>query len=263
MNTEIYYTLKVDKRASLAYDLQLLNQIKSFILDRKFYFREPMLPISELADLLNISLGQVEKAYHQLAKENYLIKEESSYYANQFDLTSGFFKQVVRLYDAIENLGLSPTIRQIDQRLLKVDAKLAEKTQFQVDDTLFYFRSVYCGNDQPLIIYDSYLPLSLFPKINELLPKDTPVYKFLDETYGQLVVASKRLITVSNLDKTKADIFKVMPETAGYFVCAQAYNKKLELLEYSEAWSSHNYVFEFDLNIDEVITSYKSMNQNR
>lgn len=252
MRNEFFNHIKIDRRASLSFDLQLANQIKTAILDRKFLFREIMPTSVELSAQYQIPLKDVEQAYNILLKENYLIKDIDVYYANQFDLTAGFFKQIVRIYDAIIELGLTPSIEVLDKKKITIDESLSQKSSFNLGEQVFYFRRVYFGNGQPLIVYDGYLPLNRFNDIDHLLPDDAPVYRFLEDHYQEVIIASKRTISVSNLDKHLASLFKVMPNTAGYHVHAHAYNKKLECIEHSEAWSSHNYVFEFDLTIDEV-----------
>ncbi len=254
--------IKLDRRSSLSLSSQLYNELKSLILDRHFTYREKVCDKAQCAKALGITEIEVSKAFDQLHNENFLIKEDDTYYVNQYDFSSDFFSRIVKVYDAIKAMNLEPSMEEIQRKILRVDHALSQKSKFKVGSKLLYVRRLYKGNGQPLILLDLYYDLELFSNLDQHMNDDTPIYQTLFDHYQTVIKKSHRIVDVVNLPKDIAKIFHVRNQTAGFKVTAETYNQYEQLVEYTEGYSADNYVYEFEINVKEIIQDYKIMNQN-
>jgi DNA-binding GntR family transcriptional regulator len=262
MNIQKFSHIRIDRRSSLPLYLQLSNAIKSLIVDRVFHYQEPLPTIDEVASLFEVDQDVVDKSYQQLVFENYVIFNDGSYLAYQYDLTANFITELIKLYDAIKMMGLTPSVKTLAQTIVKVDQKFHQKSKFKKGESLLYIRRIYYGNETPLIVLDTYIPLELFPNIETILTDEKPIYDVFAINYHRFVSQSKRLLAVVNLPKDLSSIFKVRTGTAGYFVTSLTYDQHHQQVDYTEGWSSNNYVFQTEVNLQEVKSSYVHLNQD-
>jgi GntR family frlABCD operon transcriptional regulator len=232
------------------------------ILDRQFTYREKICDIKHCAELLGITEIEVTKAFDKLINDNFVIKDGNSYLINQYDFSSDFFSKIIKVYDAIKDLGLTPSMEETQRKIIKADKALSEKSKFKVGSKLLYFRRVYKGNGQPLIILDLYYDLNLLPDFDKHVNDENPIYETLYQTYNNIITKSHRIIDVVNLPKDISKIFNVKPQTAGFKVTAETYNQFEDMIEYTEGYSADNYAYEFELPVKEILSDYKIMNQN-
>jgi len=262
MNIQKFSNIRIDRRSSLPIYLQLSNAIKSLIVDRVFHYQEPLPAIDDVATLFELETSVVKKSYQQLVSDNYVILNEGIYKAYQYDLTTNFITELIKLYDAIQMMGLTPSMKTFIQTIIKVDQKFHEKSHFKKGESLLYMRRVYYGNETPLIVLDTYIPLELFPNIETILTDEKPIYDVFAHDYHRFVSQSKRLLAVVNLPKDLASIFNVRTGTAGYFVTSVTTDQNHKQVDYTEGWSSNNYVFQIEVNLQEVKSSYVHLNQD-
>lgn len=256
------HLIRLDRRSSLSLNQQLYNELKSMILDRQFRYREKVCEIKQCAELLGMTQSEVEKAFDQLLKENLLIQEGGIFYVNQYDFSSDFFSKIVKVYDAIKEMGLEPSVEELSRKIFKVDKHFSEKSRFKIGTKLLYMRRMYKGNGQPLILLDLYYDLDIFKDLDQHIHNELPIYELLFHRYQNIITKSHRIIDVVNLPKDISNIFHVKTQTAGFKVSAFTYNQHEQLVEYTEGYSADNYLYEFELPIKEIIHDYKIMNQN-
>ncbi len=243
-NTKTFELISIDRRSKKPYDIQLKESIKALILEQTFYYQD-LLPMPKtLANTLHIDVSDVEAAYKHLIKENHIKKTDKGYEVSFLELTNYFFDRNTAIYDAIIALGLTPSIECVERKIVELTVKEANALGFYDTQTFFYINRIYKGNQRPLIILENYLPLSLFPDIDQRLKGHEPLNAFLFETYSLFAEESHRVTKAVNL---LPHIAKYLNEPAGAPSISSTnhvYDQHKRLIDFGRSHSISSYYFQ-------------------
>jgi DNA-binding GntR family transcriptional regulator len=243
-NTKAFELITIDRRSKKPYDVQIKESIKALILDQTFYYQDLLPSPSELAQALHIDVVEVEAAYKHLVKENHIKKTELGYEVSFLELTNYFFDRNTAIYDAIIALGLTPSIECVSRKIVELSKKEASLLGFVGAQKFLYINRIYKGNQRPLIILENYLPLHIFPDIDQRLKGDEPLNAFLYETYGLFAEESHRITKAVNLT---SHIAKYLNEPVGAPSIASTnhvYDQHQRLIDFGRSYSISSYYFQ-------------------
>jgi DNA-binding GntR family transcriptional regulator len=243
-NHKAFELISIDRREKRPYDLQIKDRIKALILDQTFYYQDILPDPLELANVLNIDEEFTVQAYKQLNKESFIKKTEQGYEIAYLELTNYFFDRNVAIYDAIIALGLTPSIECVSKKVVTLSDEEAKGYGFDQARTFLYINRIYKGNQRPLIILENYLPISIFPDIDQALTGDEPLNAFIFEHYGLYAKDSHRITKAVNLPER---IAKYLNEPAGSPSISSTnhvYDQYKRLIDYGQSHSTSSYYFQ-------------------
>jgi len=249
MNREILLGVKVDRRYGVALDIQVAQSLRTLIMNNALHFNEELPEPEQIASWLDVSVKDVESAYRILIKEKALTLRNNIYQVSYFEVANRFHQHLVTLSDALAQMNMKPRIDTLICEPLVCNEKLAKESGFAVGESLLRLKRVYYGDDIPLISYDAYLPLQLFPNLQHTIVDNTPYYPILTSHYGQTIAVSNRLMKVKILPKNEMKLFNVPNVSAAYHVVSHLYNREGVLLEYATSFSSPTYYFQYEHRI--------------
>jgi GntR family transcriptional regulator len=239
--------ITIDRRSTVDYDLQLKESIKALILDQSFYYHT-VLPTSEnLAKHLNISTEIVESTYTQLTAEGYLkIDDSGNYKVSFFELTRYFFYRNTAVFDAIKSLGLSPSIECLEKNVIKLKKNELISMGFNPENgnQFLHINRIYKGDNQPIMILENYLPISVFPDIFENFKGEEPLNAYLKSHYGIRAEVSNRIIKTVNLSAKLAKLLNERKNAASIQSTNHIYDKFGRLIDYGQSHSISSYYFQ-------------------
>jgi DNA-binding GntR family transcriptional regulator len=247
MQSNLLEMITIDRRSTVDYDLQLKESIKALILDQSFYYHTVMPTSKDLAKHLSISIEIVESTYAQLTEEGYLrIDDSKKYQVSFFELTRYFFDRNTAVFDAIESLGLVPSIECLNKEVVKLkNEKLIEMGFNPINGNKFlHINRIYKGDNQPIMILENYLPLSVFPDMYEKLGGEEPLNAFIKSHYGIRAEISNRIIKTVNLSPRLAKLLNERKNAASIQSTNHIYDKFGRLIDYGQSHSISSYYFQ-------------------
>jgi DNA-binding GntR family transcriptional regulator len=245
--------ITIDRRSAVAYDQQVKESIKALILDQTFYYQTKLPKPKELCSHLNIESKSVLSAYDQLVKERFIQHTGSEDYRVAYiELTNSFFDRNTAIYDAIITLGLEPSIECLTKKIIHPTAEELIAMGFAKDERIFYINRIYKGNQQPIIMLENYLPMSIFPEIDKKFIGTEPLNDFLTETYGIHVKISKRRTKAVNLSPELAKRLNERKNAASISSTNHIYDDQDRLIDYGRSHTVSSYYFQGLTTKDEL-----------
>ncbi|MBI9009888.1 MAG: GntR family transcriptional regulator [Tenericutes bacterium] len=247
MQSNLLEMITIDRRSTVDYELQIKESIKALILDQSFFYHTVMPTPIELANHLNIDKKIVESTYAQLSSEGYLKTDESGQFqVSFFELTRYFFDRNTAVFDAIAALGLEPSIECIEKKVVKLKKEELLQMGFSPEsgNQLLHIIRIYKGDNQPIMILENYLPISVFPDIFKNFKGDEPLNAYLKSHYGIRAEISKRIIKSVNLSTKLAKLLNERKNAASIQSTNHIYDKFGRLIDYGQSHSISSYYFQ-------------------
>jgi len=192
----MYYTEKEECRMAekvLKY-YQLKRKIIKKINDEEYKVGGLIPSERELMETYQMSRITVRKAIDDLVNEGYLfrvqgkgtfVKTDESYY-DLFSLTS--------CTRDIQNKGMAATRRVLTKETLEADKMRQRRLGLSEGEKVFRMERVYYADGVPLNNTITYLPLALFPGLEEYDFENESLYAILEREYGVKITHAKRTI---------------------------------------------------------------------
>lgn len=252
--------ITIDRRSTIHFNIQLKENIKSLILDQTFYYHTKLPSPSELSKNLGVEEKVVLSAYSLLIKEGFIKKTASdeAYEVSFFELNNYFFKRNVAVYDAIIALGLEPSIRCLDKKTVTLKRSVMESMGFGAEKSnkFFYINRVYSGNQQPIMILENYLPLSVFPEICDNFKEDETLDSYIGNYFDLKEVLSKRIVKAVNLNQKIANILNERKNSASLQSTNHMYDNQNRLIAYGRSHTIGSYYFQALITKDMMHADY-------
>jgi len=246
--------ITIDRRSTIKYDIQIKDNIKALILDRTLYYKTKLPSPLELASNLEIPLQQVVEAYIQLVKERYIEKKKDEYQVTYIELTNYFFERNTSIYDAIISLGLSPSIKCIEKKVVNLEKEKIDRIGFDSskENRYLYINRIYYGDEQPIIILENYLPLYIFKGMELNFVGQEPLNNYINDNYGFKAQVSRRVTKAVNLKKNIAELLNERVNAASLQSTNHVYDQQGRLIDYGQSHSISSYYFQANTKREEM-----------
>ena len=247
--------ITIDRRSTVTYDQQIKESIKALILDQTFYYKNKLPQPTVLAKHLNIDNKFPLMAYKQLILERYIKKNQDNIYSvSYFELTNYFFDRNVAIYDAIIALGLTPSIECVEKKVVHLDLATVKAMGFHEAEGLdyFYINRLYMGDKQPIMVLENYLPLIVFPNMDQKFQGNEPLNAYIGEHYGIQPKISKRTTKAANLSLKLSILLNERKNAASIQSTNHVYDKQDRLIDFGQSHTISSYYFQALITKDEM-----------
>lgn len=238
--------INIDRRSTVNYSQQIKENMKALILDRTFYYKTELPTPKELADHLDISVKAINEAFEQLVQERYIKLKNGAFRVSYIELTNYFFDRNTAIYDAVIALGLTPSIECLSKKVVTLDKETMLKMGFSdsPDRKFFYINRLYYGDNQPIIILENYLPLHIFPGIEQNFQGYEPLNDYIDTHYGFKAALSKRVTKAVNLSSKIAGLLNERTNAASIQSTNKIYDIQGRMIDHGKSFSISSYYFQ-------------------
>ncbi|MCF7930593.1 MAG: GntR family transcriptional regulator [Acholeplasmataceae bacterium] len=261
MQSNLFVHITIDRRSTVVYNEQIKESIKALILDQVFYYKTLLPNPKMIANHLNIDYKYAKLAYDQLIQERYIRKiEDDQYEVSYFELTNYFFDRNVAIYDAIIALGLTPSIKCVEKKVVTLSVDEQKYMGFNPNDhnKYFYINRLYLGNMQPIMILENYLPMNIFPEIDQNFVGDEPLNAYLDQHYNIRAKLSHRTTQAVNLTSTLAKYLNERKNAASICSTNRVYDQNQVLIDFGRSHTISSYYFQALISKEEISEYYIS-----
>jgi len=234
---------------------QLKQVIKEDIRENKYKVGEQLPTEIDLCKKYNVSRVTVRRAIQELVKENILNRRQGK---GTFVNVGKIKRELISLgsfSDIAIQSGQEPSSNIIEYRIREMGEELAELFNDDLNSTVLELKRVLSINETPLIIENSYFPISKFPNLEFYLNENVSLYKILEKYYNTQIVKAKKTLDTILSNKEHAEIFDCDPNSVMYFLKKHAFTTNGEIVHVSESCIlSSRVTFSFSVNS----TSYES-----
>ena len=240
----------IDRRSIKPIHEQLTKQLEKLLSSARVINDEQLISSETLANLLNIDVEDVRKAYRRLEKENFIrISSDGVPLAFKYNRILGFFDSLMFIEDGIRSLNKEPSVDLIDFKIVTIDdSSLIQMNQFKDSRFLKQVR-LFRADGEPYIYLEEYYSLERFPKLIEIdATYAGKVYQgFLSKHYDIIFKKNQRLVNVYNFDQHFANVMKIEKGLPGFKVDMIYFDQYDKPFGYSRSISLPHFYFEYEI----------------
>lgn len=251
------YKLTIDKRSSEPLIHQISNFYETLILERKLRKSDKLPSPESLALELDIPKQAIKASYQRLIDLKLVTYHKNqSYTVTYVELPDQFHTKLTSMTQAIEMMGLRPSIQLIEKKVIQ-DEALNIKMGFPKDEKLFMMKRLYLGDNVPIYLIIGHFPLSIFKGL-DTLPIDHQSYVSMFKAHYDIdIVESYRIFSPINVDQDIADLLHVSKGKAIYQSTTTAKDQYQRHIEYGFAYSTSHHRIPLHIEKEEIEIYFK------
>lgn len=184
---------------------QIANKIREEIIHSNLAKGEAIPSEHKLAEKYKVSRVTIRQAIDILVKEDILYKIQGSGTYVKTNRIEHYIYKLQGFTEKMLELNNKPTNKVLEFKMMEPDEKIREILNINPSDKVYYVKRLRCVEDEPMVLEETYLPISLFPDLSlEVMEKSK--YEYV-ENKGYVI--DKRAGTITPLLPDKA-LMKVL-----------------------------------------------------
>jgi GntR family transcriptional regulator len=187
---------------------QLMDQIRSGALRQS----DPMPPVQEIAALYGVSLMTARQAVRSLCDLGltYSRQGKGTFVANT--KLEKNFRQVMSFSEEMKTRGTTPKSRVLSFRIQTAPAEVRKALSLHAGEKVFRLHRVRYGDNVPLGIECSCLPVRVFPSFLEVFDTTWSLYRTL-ELHGIFLMTASEVVEVGRAGAEDAKLLRIAPRS--------------------------------------------------
>lgn len=230
----------INKTSPIPLYFQIASQLRESIKNGRFAPREKLPSENELADKYNVSRVTIRRALNELERQNYIYREQgkgSFVSPNQVMGKFGFGGFTERVL----KMGFTPSSRILEFRPVKtLPAELAQLLQVdensEAEGPFALLKRVRYIDDDPVALEQVYLPLRMYPGIENLDLTDKSLYQVLFERWGAQALFAESILTTDSATAEQAHDLETLPGDPLLVLWQRVWSQTQYVLEYTNSY---------------------------
>jgi GntR family transcriptional regulator len=187
---------------------QLMDQIRSGALRQS----DPMPPVQELATLYGVSLMTARQAVRSLCDLGltYSRQGKGTFIANT--KVEKDFRQVLSFTEEMKTRGTTPRSRVLSFRIQTASAEARKALEMSAGEKVFRLHRVRYGDNVPLGIECSSLPVRICPDLLRDYAATSSLYRTL-ELHGIFLMTASEVVEVGRASAEEAKLLRISPRS--------------------------------------------------
>lgn len=239
--------ITLDRRANLAFHLQIAHQIRRMILNREVYVNKPLIEPNQLADQLGIEASVVTQAYARLIQEQLVLLDKTgAYRVKYYDAPKSVISEYTSIFEGVQKLGYTPSVKTLKRSVLK--ASDVPELKLSKDEPILFTQRVYYADLKPIAYVEGYFPLLKYPGLDKLDLVEEPDHIVFARHYNLKPQRNTRSFYATLLSEDMAKVLETDKGSPSFAVDLTIYDDEDELIEYSITHLVENLQVEWLLN---------------
>ena len=235
--SNIFDTIKLDKKIPIPLYYQLKKQILSLIENAEIKEGEPLPPENDLCKLLDISRPTIRQALAELVNEGYLDRYKGKgTFVSAPKVNDRFFSKLESFQDQMVEKGYIPNTLVLGLEKIAGPHEANERLFLPLDAPLINLSRVRSVDTVPLVYVETYLP---YEEYKDLMLVDFTVnslYDTLEKMYNMHINRVRREFVAVNAHQKEAKLLEITRNSALCQVKTVAYsNNSPNQVEFSIA----------------------------
>jgi len=213
---------------------KLTQEFRRNIINRVWAEQSKIPTEHELCEIYGVSRVTVRQALSILEKEGYIERLQGK---GTFVSPLRIVQPLGRFYslgDQVENLGMIPSSRMYELRLIDASPDMADQFQLPEQGQVYFGIRLRLANDMPIALEHFYLPAYMFPKLTAQEIEDNGLYKTMLNKYGVEPDMASETFESILLNKTEAEFLEWENKKPGIRLERLTYSKGV-MIEDSKA----------------------------
>jgi GntR family transcriptional regulator len=184
-----------------------------------------------LSETYEISRMTARKALSQLVDMGYAYRVKGK---GTFVRLPNFERDFVKLTgfsQMLKSRGIEPSNKIIESRIIEADKKVASLLETTIGTKIYEIVRVRYGDNIPLALEYSYLPMDLYENLLEYDFESNSLYEVIEDIYDFKLKFSKQWIKITTLYEKEAEILDVEEKTPAFLLESISYDVNDQIVE--------------------------------
>lgn len=201
-------TLSLDANSFTPYYQQLTDQIRELVRSGRLREGDQFLSEGEVANQLGISKMPVRQAFATLRADGLLLIKRGKKPVVGSEKVSWDFRQLRGFSEEMTRRGLKPSSKLLKLERLGADGEIAEALKLKPADPVYRLQRLYYVSDEPVAVVTSYLPVKLFPDLEQKSVDGQSLYHLFENVYKRRLKWAEEEVSATVASKEDAAIMK-------------------------------------------------------
>ena len=225
--------IKINKHISTPFYSQIKDCIIKAIEDGTIKANDKLPTEQELCETLKISRPVVRQAYAELLSEGVIVRYKGKgTFVREREVRENFFKELSSFYQEMKREGLRPSTKVLELKKVGYDEAPLELNE---DEECLHIKRLRYGNDIPIVLVDTYIPLKYFDGLENYDFENLSLYDIFEKDYDTTVFKANRFVCARIINNEDAKLLQVKRNTAIHYVKTIAFDQMDRAIELSIA----------------------------
>ena len=220
----IYSKIKLDKNIPIPLYYQLKKQLLSLIESGALRGGDQLPSEKELCEKLNVSRPTIRQAFGELSNEGYLNRfKGNGTFVSAPKVSARFFNKLESFNYEMQMKGKTPTSKVLLLEKTSTFPKANEALGLSIEEPLIHLARLRFADDVPLVLVDTFLPYTQFPRLLDVNFETHSLYSVLEKEYNTYVHRVSREIQAVPARRKEAELLQCSQNQALILVESLAY----------------------------------------
>lgn len=228
---------QIDKSSPMPYHYQLREIIRTEIASNRWGRGDQLPSEHQLCEMYQVSRTTVREALDALVSEGLLIRERGlgTFVADPKYLEA-WSGSVIGFSDSLVKQGFLIETRVLELRTMKASDHICSELKINKSQEIYFLKRLRYISKQPILVVNSYMPVHLFPRLEEIDFTSRSLYQTFRDHYQIPVSRVKRNIEAIAADDAIAQQLDIPPGFPIMYIENTAYTQDGSPIEYYTAW---------------------------
>lgn len=228
--------MQIKKNDPIPLHYQVAESIRRAIDSGVLKENDPLPTESQLCEAYEISRTVVRQAYSNLINEGLIERyKRKGTFVSSSGIKGSFFKEISNFENEMKRSGLTASTKVLNLEIITDHTRAFKKLQLESGQACLHLTRLRFGDDLPIVLVETFIPVSLFPEIQNHDFVHASLYDVFENEYNCFIKKVERSIQARIIDDAAANLLNVRLNTAVHLVESVAFNLKDERIEYSTA----------------------------
>jgi GntR family transcriptional regulator len=227
--------LLIDTSSFVPYYQQIVDQVRALIKSGALREGEVFHSEGEIAAAVGISKMPVRTAFLKLRAEGLLIIEKGKRPVIGSSQVPWDFQQLRGFSEEMRRRGLVPSAKLLSIKRATANADVAQLLRLHSDESIFTMRRLRYVNSEPVALVTSYLPVALFPDLEQQDLENSSLYVLFEKVYRRKLSWAEEEIGATIANREVARILDTTPGKALLSVRETTFDVRGAAIEHSHS----------------------------
>jgi GntR family transcriptional regulator len=226
-------SLSLDHQSYVPYYQQVVEQVRALVTADKLREGQPFWSENEVARALGVSKMPVRQAFQKLRSEGLLVIEKGKRPVIGSGRVPWNFQELRGFSEEMRRRGLVPSARVLSSQVIGAEAEVAKALRVPAGEPLYNIRRLRLVNGNAVAIVVSYLPVRLFPNIDQHDLENRSLYAIYETIYRRRLHWAEEEIGAVCAHEEDARILDTLPGSALLRIRETTFDSNRVPIEYS------------------------------
>jgi GntR family transcriptional regulator len=189
----------------------------------------------ELSEKLKVSRMTVRQAFKALREEGLVYqKRGTGTFASPHKLDI-HTRNLTGFSDEMRRRGMEPSSKVLSLKKELPETDVMKQLNISQPDTVFHLERLRLANEIPMSIETTYLPVSIFPKLDQYNYEKESLYHVLENNYGMTMYSAEEILEAATSDQQTSQLLGIKRNSPLLIVHRTVFTETDKAIEYTKS----------------------------